>query len=197
MRYTRGVTVLLLVAHPDRSSLNHAIAERIGSALIDEGHRVLSHDLYAEHFEPVLENEEIRRRYSLDDTFARHAAELREADAIAFIYPDWWGMPPAILKGWIDRLFRPGLAYDHDGPEFGPKEKRALLTGRRALIITTTNETNPLSQEAMMALWRDRILAYVGIDAPTIRVLYDVRNASLHQRRAWLQEAEELARRWL
>lgn len=114
-----------------------------------------------------------------------------------FVYPDWWGMPPAILKGWIDRVFRPGVAYEHDGPEFMTKSKTALLTGKKAFVICTTNETNPLSQEAMASLWRDRVFGYVGIEEVTIKTLYGVRDSRGRQRREWLDELEQMTRRWL
>jgi NAD(P)H dehydrogenase (quinone) len=191
------VTYLLILSHPDTTSFNHAIADRIAATLSDEGHHVYLHDLYVEHFQPVLENEEIRRRFSFDDLFSRYVRELREAAGIIFVYPDWWGMPPAIMKGWIDRILRPGVAFDHDGPEFMPKEKRPLLSGKKALVVSTTDETNPLSQDAMYAVWRERIFAYVGIDTMTFKTFYGVRTSTARCRRTWLQETEELIRHWL
>ena len=191
------INVLLILSHPDRGSYNHAIAERIGSALVDEGHHVDAHDLYAEHFQPVLENDEIQRRFSFDDYWVRHSQELRDAQGIVIVYPDWWGMPPAILKGWIDRLFRPGIAFEYAGDEFLPKTKRPLLSGKRALVVSTTNESNPLSQEAILSIWRERILSYAGIEDATFKILYDLHNATGAQRRAWLKEIEELVTRWL
>lgn len=189
------MSVLLIVSHPNTASLNHAAAERIATALSEEGHLVHSHDLYQEHFEPVLENEEIARRFSFDELITRHARELREAKAIVVVYPDWWGMPPAILKGWIDRLFRPGLAFEFEGPDFLPKEKVPLLSDKRAMVVTTTNETNPLSQEAMASLWRERVFGYVGIDNVTFKTLYNVRESTGRQRREWLGELDQMARR--
>ena len=156
-----------------------------------------SHDLYGEHFQPILENDEILRRFSLDDTFVRHTRELRDATGIVLVYPDWWGMPPAMMKGWIDRIFRPGIAYEYEGGDFTEKVKRPLLKGKKVLLVTTTNETNPLSQEAMSSIWRDRIFGYVGITDVTLRVLYGLRESTGLQRREWLSELEELAHRWL
>ena len=74
-------------------ALNHAAADRIATALSEEGRTVHMHDLYQEHFEPVLENEEIARRFSFDELITRHARELQEATGLVFVYPDWWGMP--------------------------------------------------------------------------------------------------------
>lgn len=191
------VNALLIIGHPDPRSLNHAAAEHIIEAFSEEGHTVHVHDLYAEHFEPVLENEEIQRRFSFDAIFAQHSRELTDADGIVIVYPDWWGMPPAILKGWLDRIFRPGIVFDHTGPDFGSKETSPLLTGKRAMVVCTTDETNPLSQEAMFALWRERIFAYVGITNVTFKAFYGVRASNGAERRRWLEELGELARRWL
>jgi len=189
------VSVLLIVSHPKTGSLNHAAADRIATALSEEGRTVHMHDLYQEHFEPVLENEEIARRFSFDELITRHARELQEATGLVFVYPDWWGMPPAMLKGWIDRLFQPGLAFEFEGPEFLPKEKVPRLADKRALVVNTTNETNPLSQEAMYALWRERVFGYVGITNVSFKTFYNVRESSGRQRRQWLTELDELVRR--
>ena len=112
------MNVMVLLCHPNVRSFNHAIADTVVGTLRDDGHHVWWHDLYAEHFAPVLEQEEIQRRFSFDDPFVEHAEQLRTCDGLVFIYPDWWGTPPALLKGWIDRMFRPGIAYQFEGPEF-------------------------------------------------------------------------------
>ncbi|MFW5695619.1 MAG: NAD(P)H-dependent oxidoreductase [Alkalispirochaeta sp.] len=189
--------VLVILCHPNPGSLNHAAADRIAAALTEEGHAVHLHDLYQEHFQPVLENEEIARRFSFDDVFTAHARQLQEAAGVIFIYPDWWGMPPAMLKGWIDRLFRPGVAFDFQGEEFMPKEKVPMLGGTRALVINTTDETNPLSQEAMYALWRERVFGYVGITDVAFKTFYNVRESTRRARRTWLQELDDLVRRFV
>lgn len=188
---------LLVLSHPDERSFNHAIVDRIAGTLTDEGHTPFVHDLYREHFQPVLENEEIRRRFSFDDSFARYAQELKSAAGVIFVYPDWWGMPPAILKGWIDRILRPGIAFDHQGAEFMQKETVPLLTDKRALVVSTTDETNPLSQEAMNSLWKNRVFGYVGIEHVTFKTFYGLRDSTGRDRRRWLQETVELVRHWL
>jgi NAD(P)H dehydrogenase (quinone) len=189
------MSVLVILSHPNPGSLNHAMADRISTVLAEQGHPVHFHDLYREHFEPVLENEEIVRRFSFDDLFAQHSRELRESNGLVIVYPDWWGMPPAILKGWIDRLFRPGLAFDFEGPEFGRKEKVPLFPDKRVLIVNTTDETNPLSQEAMYSLWKDRVFGYVGVSQVFFKTLYNVRESTGRQRRTWLGELDELVLR--
>ncbi|SIP90759.1 Putative NADPH-quinone reductase (modulator of drug activity B) [Alkalispirochaeta americana] len=188
---------LVVYSHPRSDSFTHALVERIAATLGDEGHGVHCHDLYAEHFQPVLENEEIRRRFSFDDLVTQHTRELREAAGLILVYPDWWGMPPAILKGWIDRILRPGVAFDYRGPEFLHKHLVPLLTDKKGLVISTTDETNPLSQDAMNTIWRERVFEYVGIRSVSFKTFYGVRESTLRDRREWLLEAEELVLRWL
>ena len=188
---------LVLVCHPDSGSLSHSAAEQVINGLERAGHSAYCHDLYADHFEPVLENEDLRRRFSFDDEFVRHGRELQAADGLVLVYPDWWGMPPAILKGWIDRVLRPELAYRFGGEDFGPRTAEPLLVDKRAWVITTTNETNPLSQAPMQSIWRERVFGYVGIDAVMFHTLYNVRNTTLRERRTWLRELTDVAERWL
>ncbi len=193
----RTIQYMLILSHPDQNSLNHGIAQRITTICGEEGRHLWVHDLYQEHFSPVLENDELRRRFSFDDTYTTHVRHIRDSQGIIIIYPDWWGMPPAILKGWLDRMFRPGLAYDFVGNEFERKQKVSLLQGKKALIITTTNETNPLSQEPMCRIWRESVMEYVGIDDVTFRILYGVRDASRRQRRLWMEDLATLVRQWV
>jgi len=189
------VSVLLIVAHPDRSSLNHGVFERIATVLAEEQVVVYGHDLYEERYSPVLEHEEIRRRFSFDDSFITCTRELREVQGIVLIYPDWWGMPPAILKGWIDRIFRPGIVFDYEGDEFAPKERVPLLAGKRVLICTTTDEINPSRQTPIQTIWRERVFAPTGIDEVHFSTLYNVRESTGRQRRVWIEEIEATVRR--
>ncbi|MFA7567042.1 MAG: NAD(P)H-dependent oxidoreductase [Alkalispirochaeta sp.] len=189
------MSVLLITGHPNPGSFNHVAADRIIRVLAEEGIHGYSHDLYAEHFQPVLENEEIRRRFSFDESFISHVRELQEARGLVIVYPDWWGIPPAIIKGWVDRIFRPGIAFDYEGPEHMKKHRVPLLTGKKALICNTTDETNPLSQEPMRTIWRDRILSHASIDTICFKTLYNVRESTGRQRKAWLEEIDTIVRR--
>ncbi len=103
--------ILVVLGHPDPGSLNHALAATAVSALEQLGHKVLFHDLYAEGFEALLPAEEIPEDGPVDPKVLAHCEELAAADGIVIVHPNWWGMPPAILKGWIDRVVRPGVAY--------------------------------------------------------------------------------------
>ena len=185
------MNTLLLVCHPAKDSLNHAIAASVEHALSGHGHEVRVHDLYDEGFDPILSPEELRRRFSFDEITQRHTNDLRWAGLLVFVYPDWWGFGPAMLKGWIDRVFRPGVAYDYVGEEFETKRHVGLLSEKAALVLCTTN-----ASEAAGRLWGDSIFPFCGITRFHVEVFQDVRRARLRTRRQWLERAARLAGDW-
>src|SRR6266545_3891027 len=87
------------------------------------GHAVVLRDLHGEGFDPILPRAEFPKDADLPPALRRHCDELAAADGIVVVHPNWWGQPPAILKGWIDRVIRPGVAYafrEDDGGEGVP-----------------------------------------------------------------------------
>ena len=171
---------LIILGHPDKSSFNSSIAEALEDYIIKSGNTVILHDLYEEIFNPILSLEEINRKFSFDEAIQRYSIELAEADHLIFIHPDWWGQMPAILKGWIDRVFRQGTAFEYDGPDFIEKEKTALLTGKTATVILTTDrDPEPM---AIKHIWKKDILAYCGIDDAEVLIHYSARIAGMKER---------------
>ncbi len=101
--------VSVTLAHPDKARFNQTIASVVHEQLERNGHGLLFQDLCAENFEPHLVCEDIPKEALLPEQITSHCEELRQADGIVTIHPNWWGQPPAILKGWIDRVIRPGI----------------------------------------------------------------------------------------
>jgi putative NADPH-quinone reductase len=185
---------LILLAHPNSSSFNHALAGEVRDALHGEGVPVRFHDLYAEQFDPVMTADEFRRKFSFDTTIQAFVQEVHAARLLVFVHPDWWGQPPAILKGWIDRVFRPGVAYEYEGEEFVTKEKVPLLTDRRALVVITS-EASALELETTVHLWRRKIFEFCGVMEDQILVMPHLRNSTHRQRKDFLTRVGEEARR--
>jgi putative NADPH-quinone reductase len=149
--------VLLVVGHPDGSSLNLVLARKIRDRLETRGHEVLFHDLYAEGFDPVLPLEEFRRKSSFDPLPSRHGAELSGAGGLVVVHPDWWGLPPAIVKGWVDRVFLAGVAYAYEeGGDFLP-----LLGGLRAAAVVTRDAGGG---DLCRSFWLDGVFGFCGIE---------------------------------
>jgi len=125
----------VIVAHPNADSYTIAMGSAYREAALAAGHEVVFRDLYAMHFDPVLKENEIpwAKHFALaDDTMAEHAV-LKDVDVFAFVYPIWLNSPPAILKGYLERVFGMGFAYKREGAANVP-----LLKGRKMLSVTSS-----------------------------------------------------------
>jgi putative NADPH-quinone reductase len=187
---------MLLLAHPNERSLNHAIAAEAARAVGEAGGELHFHDLYAEGFDAVMSKEEMLRKFSFDGVVQGYAAELKRAGLLIIVHPDWWGQPPAILKGWLDRVLRPGVAYDFRGAEFLEKERVPLLTGMRALVFATSDAAPPAGSSPLERTWGEHVFDFCGIDPYEITIFYEVRRASRRTRKRWLQSVAETTRRY-
>src|SRR5690606_23075643 len=128
---------LIVIAHPDPDSFNQAIKTHLIAALKEQNHQVRVRDLYQLGFDPVLSLEELQRYDSQEgDVPAEVKAEQDEilwGDHLIFIYPAWWWSMPAVMKGYFDRVFVPGFAF-----EVVDQGIKGLLAGKKAWIIQTT-----------------------------------------------------------
>lgn len=132
------VKCLVVIAHPLEDSLCRSLAQHAVATLRARGHEVEVEDLYASGFAPALTVDERRSYYSaqFDSAAVRAPAErLLAAEALVLVFPTWWFSFPAMLKGWFDRVWAPGIAYDH-ASDLGPIQPR-LQRLRHALAITT------------------------------------------------------------
>jgi NAD(P)H dehydrogenase (quinone) len=100
-------------------------------------------------------------------------------------HPDWWGQPPAVLKGWIDRVFRQGVAYDYDGEDFAQRTWSPLLKGKKGLVFCTSEARENELPRTLETLWTESILGRCGMKA-ACHVLRDVGRTDPAGRRAWL-----------
>src|SRR6266545_4664736 len=120
-------------------SFNHALADAAAWAAKRAGHNVLLHDLYAERFDPILRSPETPGDATLPGWLRRHCEEVAAADGIVIVHPNWWGQPPAILTGWIDRVMRPGVAYEFRDGDQAEGIPLGLLRARTAVVLNTSN----------------------------------------------------------
>ncbi len=187
------MNVSLILGHPRKESFCHAIAEAAAAVLRANGHSVLFHDLYAESFDPLVSADELRTRVSTNALVEQHCFEIASAEGLVVVHPNWWGQPPAILKGWIDRVIRPGVAYELAVGEGGARTKHVgRLRIRTALVFNTSD--SPLSVEqtrfgnTLDTLWKTYIAELCGIPDMK-RILFSVMGTSAPEARAaWLAE---------
>ena len=128
--------VLLIHCHPRPDSLSRALRDAAQAALAAAGHEVELRDLYAEGFVPVMSAAERGLYHDIPDNLAGiedHVASLRRAEALELVYPTWrYGMP-AMLKGWFDRVWAPGVAFALGAGAITP-----LLTNIRRITVVTS-----------------------------------------------------------
>jgi NAD(P)H dehydrogenase (quinone) len=131
------VRVLYIYCHPLPESFHAAIRSEALGGLNKAGHTVDLCDLYAEKFDPVMSVEERRDYHDLSKNQSRvsdYVRRLRAADALICQFPVWSFGPPAMLKGWMDRLLMPGVAFDLSNPN----NAVPLLTNLKRIAGITT-----------------------------------------------------------
>lgn len=162
---------LVVIAHPDRHSLCHTLAETAIAALREAGNEVLVEDLYQSAFAPALTLAERASYYSGDyaaGALVQQIDRLCSADALVLVFPTWWFGFPAILKGWFDRVWAPGAAYDH-ADDLGPIKPR-LHRLRRTLAITSLGSPWWVDWLLMWRpVYRTLRIALLGTSAPRSR----------------------------
>jgi putative NADPH-quinone reductase len=192
--------ISLILAHPDPASFNHAIAGATRRELSRLGHVVVVHDLYGEGFDPVLPAGEIPSAADLPPAIRRHCDETAAADGLILVHPNWWGQPPAILKGWVDRVLRPGVAYRFLEGDNGEGVPAGLLRARIAVVFNTANtpEARELSAfgDPLERLWKDCIFGLCGVPVFHRRTFSVVVTSSAEQRQDWLDEVRALVTAW-
>jgi len=186
--------ISVILAHPNPGSFNHAIGAAVIQALGENRHDIVYHDLYVERFNPVLPFEEIPRGALLDPVIQAHCAEIAAAEGIVVIHPDWWGQPPAILKGWVDRVLRPGVAYRFLEGDRGEGVPVGLLKAKAALVFNTSNTPRGREMEAfgdpLERLWKDCIFSLCGVPVIHRRMFSVVVTSTDDERRRWLEEVQ-------
>jgi len=162
---------LVVVAHPLTDSLCHTLAKTVIAALNGAGHEVEIEDLYAAGFSPELTSAERQSYYgaSFDSAAVRSQTErLLAAEALVLVFPTWWFGFPAVLKGWFDRVWAPGVAYDH-ASDLGSIKPRLDRLGR-VLAVTSLGAAWWVDH---LVMWQPvrRILstALIGVCAPRCR----------------------------
>jgi NAD(P)H dehydrogenase (quinone) len=190
----------VILAHPGKGSFNHAIAGIVLKTLTDNGHEVFFHDLYAEKFDPILPYEEIAKNGNIDPAVQKYCRELSISDGIIVVHPNWWGQPPAILKGWVDRVMRPGIAYEFLEGDSGEGIPNGLLGTGTALVFNTSN--TPMKREMevfgdpLEKLWRDCIFGLCGLENFQRKMYGVIVTSTLKERNHWLGDVRETVNKY-
>ncbi|WP_300162951.1 NAD(P)H-dependent oxidoreductase [Solidesulfovibrio sp.] len=188
----------VILAHPRPGSLNHALARAACAAIEQHGGQARFHDLHAEGFDPLLPAAEVARDAPLPPLITTHCREIAEAEGIVIVHPNWWGMPPAILAGWVDRVLRPGVAYEFLEGDAGEGVPRGLLAARAAVVVNTSNTAREREArvfgDPLDRIWKDCIFGLCGVAKVRRRMFETVVTSDPATRREWIAQTEALVR---
>lgn len=187
--------ISVILAHPYSKSFNHAIYQAVLETLKVNNHQVNAHNLYEEGFKPLLEGSELAHGETSDPLVLNHRQEIKKAQGIIIIHPNWWGQPPAILKGWMDRLLRSGVAYEFEEGDDGSGVPDGLLTAEIAVVFNTSN--TPAEREMRVfgdpleRIWRDCVFDFCGIKNFYRKIFRVIASSTFDEREQWLKEVKE------
>jgi putative NADPH-quinone reductase len=187
--------VLVVCAHPHENSFNHAIVEAVERGCARAEHHTTTLDLYALGFAAAMSTAEHRAYHGahpiLDPMVAEHAALVQRAQTLVFVYPTWWSQPPAILRGWLERVLVPGVAFRFDDKG---KVRPGLQHVRRIIGISTYGA--PWTYVKLLNDGGRRMLTRAlrmncGVRTPTTWIgLYAMDSAGDRERAAFLDRVE-------
>lgn len=190
---------LVIYAHPDPHSFNHAILETVTEELGGSENSYSVRDLYSNSFDPVLkvtDLQNIRRNKQAKD-IEEEQELIRNADVLIFIFPVWWFNMPAILKGYIDRVFAEGFAF-----QLNANGVSGLLRGKKAILFNTTGGGRKNYEEfgfaeAFRKCICNGIFNFCGFDQVVQNFLYAVPAGTENERAEMLQRVRQIMKEQL
>ncbi|WP_067147119.1 NAD(P)H-dependent oxidoreductase [Pseudotamlana agarivorans] len=187
--------ILIINGHPNNASLNHAFAAAYKKGALEAHAEVKVITISDLIFNPNLEFG-FQKRTELEPDLLEAWEKIKWAEHLVWIHPVWWGGLPALMKGFIDRLFLPGFAFKYrDNSPFWDK----LLKGKTAHIITTLDQPSwyywfVYGKPSVNQL-KKSTLKFCGINTTKVSYFGIIKNASAHQRSQWITKVENLGRR--
>ena len=193
-----NMRILYVTGHPDPESFHAAIQQRFCNGIAnseDSSHEIRVLELGRQHFDPVLRYG-YHRHMPEDDEITQAQELVQWAEHIVFAFPVWWGDAPSLMKGWIERVFTPGFAYNFRGLAIDH-----LLSGRTVDIVATQRGVRPLAWvfgNHFIGIFRHNLCALTGLKIRRILTLGAVglggRLDSQARRDRFLDKVERSAR---
>ncbi|MFD2673509.1 NAD(P)H-dependent oxidoreductase [Marinicrinis sediminis] len=186
------MNTLILYAHPNPQSFNAAIKHTLQHSLQEQGSEVRIRDLYEMRFNPILSVDDFNEyaQKSLPADVKEEQEHIAWAEQLILLYPTWWISMPAILKGYVDRVFTNGFAfrYTESGAE-------GLLTGKKALVFQTCGQPEQVLQqygliEPLRISIDTGILGFCGIETLAHEIFYEVPTITDDDRKQMLDKVK-------
>ena len=186
--------ILIINGHPDKESYCFALAESYKKGAEKSGAKCKVINLIDLKFNPIL-TFGYRKISELETDLIQAQKDILEANHLVFVYPNWWSTYPALLKGFIDRIFLPNFAFKYH--EKGPFWDK-LLNGKSAQLIVTSDTPNwyywLINRRPGHNSMKIGILEFSGIKPVKIKTVGPVKSSNDSKRKQWLKEAEELGK---
>ena len=191
---TTRPNVVLVVAHPDRDSATWAIGRAIEQGIETDGSAtVTTHDLSRAGFDPVFGEQDLahyRQAGAVPADVLREQRLLDSADVVVVLFPVYWWAMPALAKGWIDRVFTRGWAYD-DGPDGGPSAIDQLHFVGVAAVDGGTYDRRGY-REAMVTQLQHGIAGYSRIEESSVQLLFGAETDDPHVHEHLIAESHKI-----
>lgn len=185
-------SILIINGHPDNKSYNKALQNAYKSGAESAGFQVEEVTLSEMNFSPILQHG-YRKRTELEPDLLKAWDKIQKADHLVWIYPTWWGGMPAILKGFIERIFLPGFTFEYQKNSPFPKE---LLKGKTSEIITTMDTPvwyyKLIYRNAGVSMLKKGVLAFCGVKNLRVTYLAVVKASTDEKRNEWLSTVKRL-----
>lgn len=168
---SKPMHVLIVIDHPDPGSFTHAVARRFADGLTQQGAGFEFADLHAEEFNPIWTMDDVEQAQGAPQDVLREQVRIGRADAVCFVFPLFWFSMPAMMKGWMDRVWTYGWAYDQIGdPNLSLQKSRTAV-----MLIPAGGNPDAWPQHgldtAMDSLWTVGMLGYFGFTEKHIHIL--------------------------
>jgi NAD(P)H dehydrogenase (quinone) len=184
--------VLIILGHPEKDSFSAALADAYEEGAGGADAEVRRMNLGDLRFDPILHHD-YDKDQPLEPDLRKAQGDISWAEHVVFVYPTWWGIPPALMHGFIERTFLPGFAFDYIEGDSGVKE---LLTGKSAHLIVTMSGS-PLAYKLLRgapghAMMKRSVLDVCGVEPVRISEFGPLRDAGDNLREQWLKETRKM-----
>ncbi|HEX7714678.1 MAG TPA: NAD(P)H-dependent oxidoreductase [Bacillota bacterium] len=184
---------LMIYAHPGEKSLSGALGQAFLEGLRAKGHSAEVIDLYREQFDPALAADELytREGFQISTPVKAYQEQLQKADIIALAFPTWWQGTPAILKGFLDRVLTPGVAFEYQG-----RKPKGLFTDKVAVILNCYDasafEVRSVNGDRAFKVLQKDVFGTCGIRKIFRVSVFSAGTSSERYRRKMLESARKL-----
>jgi NAD(P)H dehydrogenase (quinone) len=185
-------SILIINGHPDKESLNYALSIAYQKGAIEKGAKAEIIHIAELSFNPNL-SFGYRKRTELEPDLLQAWEQIQQADHLVWVHPLWWGSFPAIMKGFIDRLFLPGIAFEYVDNSIWWKKN---LKGKSARIITTMDQPvwyyRLYNRQPGIIQLKKAILKYCGVAPVSVTAIGNVKRSTENQRIKWIGRVQRL-----